>query len=229
MSCGTKAPGTTIALLVLRQTGIRLCAIIALISSLAVTAAVRSTPAKQESHNKARSELIQPGVGVGPLKLGDARATVFTMFPKRGGDQEFPTSCGGDEYNWLDNYGGPGHVFIRFKNGVVSQIDSATRRFRTADGISLDSTPAKIKQRYPTLRAFILERGSDVALGNLPLIYWIDQKRGIAFAFAYYPEKHQRYLYEIIVFEPGSEVCPFDGTNGSPHELPPFSLRAPNH
>lgn len=190
-------------------------------------APVRPILGKQDPGAKARSDAIEPGVGVGPLKLGDASATAFSLFPKKGSDQEFPVSCGSEEYNWLDNDGGPGHIFIRFKNGVVSQIDSATRRFRTADGIGVDSTPLKIRRHYPTLRAFVLTPDSDVALGGLPLIYWIDQKRGIAFAFAYDPEKHQRYLYEIIVFVPGSEVCPFDGTSGSRQELPPYSLKAP--
>jgi len=46
------------------------------------------------------------------------------------------------------------------------------------------------------------------ALGSRPLVFWFDKKKGIAFAFAYDRPHHKRYIYKIIVFEPGKNFCP---------------------
>jgi len=55
-------------------------------------------------------------------------------------------------------------------------------------------------------------------------------EKGIAFAFAYSRTARRRYLGEIIVFKPNSEVCPTDDSTKSPakRELAPYSLEPPD-
>jgi hypothetical protein len=121
--------------------------------------------------------IIDPGLAVGPLKLGDSRDRALELFPKKDEDQEWNDPCG-STIDWVDtsNPNGRGDLFIRLKKGKVFQIESST----------------------PPVPA----------LGDRPLVFWIDRKRGIAFAFAYDPSRRKRYVYKVIVFEPGKDLCP---------------------
>jgi hypothetical protein len=67
------------------------------------------------------------------------------------------------------------------------------------------------------------------ALGDRPLVFWIDKKKGIAFSFAYYPSQHKRYLYKTIVFAPNKNFCPEQETTGSPkwQEISPYAVEPP--
>src|SRR2546423_96575 len=59
--------------------------------------------------------LIEPGLRIGALKLGDTRARALRLFPRKAAsDQEWEDSCG-VTYNWVDIAGkvGRGNVFIR--------------------------------------------------------------------------------------------------------------------
>jgi len=166
---------------------------------------------------------------VGALKLGDTRDRALNLFPfKPNMDQEFSQEpdCG-TELLWVDIKNSKvGNVFVRMRNNVVFQIDSATTRYRTAEGITIRSHPEEVRKRYPHLRSYILSNITSQALGMRPLVYWIDRERGIAFAFAYSLTTRKRYLYEITVFKPNSEVCPMDDSHNSPdkRELAPYSL-----
>jgi hypothetical protein len=173
------------------------------------------------------SVLITPGLSVGPLKLGDTRDKVLTLFPfKRNVDQEFDQKpdCG-TEFNWVDMK--PlGNVFVRMRDNVVFQIDAATSRYRTADGITVGSPPEEVRKHYPGMHSYVLTNITSLAFGDRPIVYWISRKKGIAFGFARSRNGRKRYLYEIIVFKPDSEVCPTDDSTNSPakRELPPYSL-----
>ncbi len=174
--------------------------------------------------------LIEPGSSIGPLKLGDTRERALELFPKKYEDQEWENKCG-TTFNWVDsdNKIRGGNLYIRFKKGTVFQIESATTRFHTAEGITPLDPPEKVASAYRDMRAFALLTPPVAALGDRPLIFWIDKKKGIAFAFAYYPAQHKRYLYEIIVFVPNKTFCPQEETTGSPawQEIQPYALEPP--
>ncbi len=187
---------------------------------------------RTQSQGSARPVVIIPGKSVGPLRLGDTRARAFELFPyKPNMDQEWLE--GGDcgtTVNWLDmkKQKMAGNIFIRFREGKVFQIDSGTTSFHTTKGITMNSSPQEIRKQYPRLRAYILSSAFSEAIGGRPLIYWVDSKKGIAFAFAHSRRDQKRYLDWIIVFEPHTEVCPqYPPLEPSDRrELPPYSLEA---
>ncbi len=173
---------------------------------------------------------IEPGASIGPLKLGDTRERALELFPKKDEDQEWNNSCG-TTLDWVDstNPTGRGDVFIRLKKGKVFQIESATTRFHTAEGITTFDHGEKVAAAYKDLRAYTLLSEPDPAHGSRPLVFWIDKKRGIAFVFAYYPKEHKRYVYKIIVFEPNKTFCPEEDTMGSAkwQAIPQYALEPP--
>jgi hypothetical protein len=175
--------------------------------------------------------LIEPGLGVGPLKLGDTRARVLELFPKKFEDQEWGDNCGAT-LNWVDvdNKIRGGSLFIRMKEEKVFQIDSATTRFQTAEGIAPLDPPEKVAHAYKDLHAYTLLTPPAAALGDRPLVFWVDKKKGIAFAFAYYPAKQKRYLYKIIVFVPNKTFCPEgEKTNSTKwQQIDSYSLEPPS-
>jgi hypothetical protein len=174
---------------------------------------------------------IEPGSRVGPLKLGDTRDRALELFPKKDEDQEWEGKCG-TTLNWVDatNPTGRGDLFIRIKKGKVVQIESATTRFHTAEGITTFDHGEKVASAYKDLRAYTMLTSPVPALGDRPLVFWIDKKKGIAFVFAYYPKERKRYLYKIIVFEPNKTFCPDEEeTTGSPkwQPIPAYALEPP--
>jgi hypothetical protein len=175
--------------------------------------------------------LIEPGVSVGPLKLGDSRDRTLQLFPKKDEDQEWEDSCGTALY-WVDadNRSGRGDLTIRLKKDKVFQIESSTTRFHTAEGITTFDPPEKIRAAYKDLAAYTLLTSSTPALGDRPLIFWLDKRNGIAFALAYYPAQHKRYVYKIVVFAPNKTFCPEGKKTDSPtwQEIPPYSLELPS-
>jgi hypothetical protein len=179
--------------------------------------------------------LIEPGARVGALKLGDSRDRALELFPKKSEDQEWDDKCGGSGgtmLDWVDaqNPTGHGDLYIRLnKKGKVFQIESATTRFRTAEGITTFDHADKVAENYKDLRAYTLLSPPVPALGSRPLVYWIDKKNGIAFVFAYYPKERKRYVYKIIVFEPNKTFCPEEETVSSPkwQSIPSYALEPP--
>jgi hypothetical protein len=125
---------------------------------------------------------------------------------------------------------GVGNVLIRFEEGRVSQIESATPRYHTAEGLTFHDPPEEVGRYYKNLRAYVLMSAPIRALGDRPLIFWLDARKGIAFAFAYSEEAQRRNLYKIIVFKPNSKFCPEDETTSSPNwrEIAPYSLEPPD-
>jgi hypothetical protein len=185
----------------------------------------------QSNQTTRQSKLVIAGAQVGPLKLGDSRERALELFPfKKDVDQEFPQPdpCG-TELNWVDSRdpNDGGNVFIHFRGGAVFQIDVADPWFRTPDGISFLSSPEQVRRHHPKLEAWILSgNNGGEALGERPLVYWIDRNAGLAFAFAYSQSERKRYVWETIVFRPGDEICPQDDSTNSSDKrrLAPFSL-----
>lgn len=173
---------------------------------------------------------IDPGLRVGPLKLGDSLDRALELFPKKGEDQQWDDQCG-TTLDWVDaaNPMGRGDVYIRVKKGRVFQIESSTTRFQTAEGITTFESPEKVASNYKGLRAWVLLTPPVPSLGDRPLVFWIDKKKGIAFAFAYDRPHHKRYVYKVIVFEPNKDFCPEQEKTNSPKWQPirPYSVEPP--
>lgn len=183
------------------------------------------------------ANLIVPGRRVGHLQLGDTRQRVLQLFAKKPNvDEEYTyphpeSGCGTiSEIHWLDLELDAAGVFVYLENGHVFQIESATQRFRTAEGITESSSPEEIRRHYPRLRAYqLVHSGADI-VGGRDLIYWVGRDQGIAFEFAYHRRADRRLVYRIIVFEPDTEFLP-RGCVEEPQEwreLLPFSLEPPN-
>jgi hypothetical protein len=194
-------------------------------------AATRAAQAQSDSAPHFSNTIIEPGSSVGPLKLGESRDHALELFPQKPEDQSWDDPCG-STLDWVDttNSMGRGDVFIRLsKKGKIFQIESATTRFHTADGITTFDTPEKVRAAYKDLRAWVLLTPPVPALGDRPLIFWIDKKAGLAFVLAYDPSRHKRYVYKIIVFEPNKEFCPELEKTSSPkwQEIHPYSVEPP--
>ena len=210
-----------------------LFAIAAIPSTLRAIHELRPSLAPQTSADNSSTfveTLIEPGSRVGPLKLGDTRERALELFPQKAEDQEWQDPCG-TTLDWVDatNPMGRGDLWIRLKKGKAFQIDSATTRFHTAEGITTFDPPEKVASAYREMRAYTLLTAPVPALGDRPLVFWIDKKRGIAFSLAYDPSKRKRYVYKIIVFEPNKTFCPELETTGSYkwQEIHPYSVEPP--
>jgi len=164
---------------------------------------------------------IDPGRRVGPLKIGDSLDRALELFPKKDEDQQWDDTCG-TTLDWVDtmNPMGRGDVYIRLRKGKVFQIESSTTRFQTAEGITTFESPEKVASDYKGLRAWVLLTPPAPSLGDRPLVFWIDKKKGIAFAFAYDRPHHKRYVYKVIVFEPNKDFCPEQEKTNSPKWQP---------
>lgn len=176
------------------------------------------------------STVIEPGLGIGPLKISESRDRALEVFPKKAIDQEWEDPCG-STIDWTDNANPLGHgdVFIRLKKGKIYQIESSTSRFHTADDITTFDPPEKVAHAYKDMRAFVLLTAPNPALGSRPLVFWVDKKKGIAFELAYDPSRHKRYVYKIIVFEPNKNFCPEQETINSNkwQSIAPYSVEPP--
>ena len=174
--------------------------------------------------------MIEPGVRVGPLKLGDSRDRALELFPKKDEDQEWEDSCG-TTLDWVDtaNPMGRGDVYIRLKKGKIFQIESTTTRFHTAEDITTFDAPDKVASAYKDMRAYALLTPPTAALGDRPLVFWVDRKKGITFVFAYDPSHRKRYVYKIVIFEPNKEFCPEqEKTNSNKWQsIRPYAVEPP--
>lgn len=198
--------------------------------SLSTGAAHPASPQISEAGPDFTSTTIEPGRSVGPLKLGDSRDRALQLFPKKAEDQEWSDPCG-STIDWVDssNPNGRGDVYIRLKKDKVFQIESATSRFTTAEGITTFDPPEKAATVYRGMRAWVLLTPPVPSLGSRPLVFWIDKKRGIAFALAYDRPRHKRYVYKVIVFEPNKEFCPELEKTSSPkwQSIQPYATEPP--
>ena len=173
---------------------------------------------------------IEPGLSIGPLKLGDTHDRALELFPKKPEDQEWDDQCG-TMIDWVDttNPNGRGDLHIRLKKGKVFQIESSSTRFQTAEGITTFDSPEKVANTYKDLRAWVLLTPPMPALGDRPLVFWMDKKRGIAFALAYDPSRRKRYVYKVIVFGSNKDFCPEQEKTTSPkwQGIKPYSIEPP--
>jgi hypothetical protein len=156
-------------------------------------------------------QLIKPGESVGPLRLGASRDEIVGILVlKPNVDQEYSYGepCPHTAIHWLDLEFEAYGLSVFFKNGKVFQIQAASPRFRTATGITTESSVEDVRRHYPDTRAFVLiNSGADV-VGGKDLVYLVDSMRGIAFEFYYNRRVRKRLVYKVIVFEPRTEFLP---------------------
>jgi hypothetical protein len=193
-----------------------------------VALAVVQSPAQAEPHFT--NTVVEPGLSLGPLKLGDSMERSLEVFPKKPEDQQWDDPCG-TTLDWVDttNPNGRGDVHIRLKKNKVFQIESSSTRFQTADGITTFDSPEKVANAYKDMRAWVLLTPPVASLGDRPLVFWIDKKKGVAFVFAYDPSRRKRYLYKTIVFESNKEFCPEQEKTSSPkwQGIRPYAVEPP--
>jgi hypothetical protein len=176
---------------------------------------------------------INPGVGVGALRLGDTRERALELFPKKPNydaeynyDQRFGP-CAFTEIHWLDSaHLGRWGAFIYIKEEHIFQIAIDTPRYSTPQGITSDSSPDDVRAHYSQLQAYALLHSGTKINGGRDLIYWVDRQKGIAFEFYYDRSVDARRVGRISVFEPGTAFQP-QGCVSPPQEwreLEPFAL-----
>jgi hypothetical protein len=202
----------------------------AIVVATAIVVILTTTAGLCQSGPPFTNTIIEPGQGLGPIKLGDTRDRALELFPKKDEDQQWDDPCG-STIDWVDttNPNGRGDVFIRLKKGKVFQIESSSSRFHTIEGITTFDSPEKVASAYKDLRAWVLLTPPVPALGDRPLVYWMDKKRGVTFVLAYDPPRRKRYLYKIIVFEPNKEFCPEQEKTTSPkwQAIRPYAVEPP--
>ena len=202
--------------------------LLTIVLTATMPAVLHAQPGDDEPHFT--NTLIEPGQGLGPLKLNDSRDKALQLFPKKAIDQEWDDPCG-STIDWVDSTNPIGHgdVFIRLKKGKIFQIESSTTRFQTAERITIFDSPEKVEKAYREMRAGVLLGNLSPALGSRPLVFWFDKKKGIAFALAYDRPHHKRYVYKIIVFEPNKNFCPEQEVinSNSWQNIDPYSQEPP--
>ena len=174
-----------------------------------------SSPTARHRQDMKDQSLIVPGERVGPAKLGETTDRVYKLIEREmgGGKQIEIDSCGG-EFIWEDTESRPqGNLIVGILNSAVFQVESGTPRYHTSEGIKAYDSPSQVRRAYPRgLRAYSSLNPTVEALGGLPLIFWVDWHRGLAFVLASTRGGRSRYLYSIIVFKPGGKFCP-EGQN----------------
>jgi len=135
---------------------------------------------------------------------------VVELLGKKAEDEEYSYGepCPREEMHWLDLQMESNGLFIYLINGRIFQIESATRRYRTVGGITQDSSPEDVRRHYLEVQAAVLSNSGAKVNGGRDLIYWIDQRLGIAFEFYYDRLTQGRRVSKIIVFAPASRFQP---------------------
>jgi hypothetical protein len=175
------------------------------------------------------SSLIEPGLGIGQVRIGESREAVHGALGKpaaadaaMGGKLTEVWRSGpglGRKANGREEeleifFQGPGAGGDQRKPTVVVQIRVTSSYFRTASGISVNSSLAQIKKVYPHSESEedkdweqSLPPGSDKS----PKEGLVDQVAGIAFEFragARANENKPGYCLAIQVFHPGTTPRP---------------------
>jgi hypothetical protein len=173
--------------------------------------------------------LIKPGHSVGLLQLGDTREQVLKVLGEKREEYTHDDPCKYTEMHWYDVERDRNGIFVYLKEGLVFQIEAATPRYHTAEGITEESLPDEVRRNYPQLQSYqLLRSGADI-VGGRDLIYWVNRQNGIAFEFYYNRKVAKRQVSKVIVFEPGSNFAP-GGCVSPPQELrelKPFVLEPP--
>lgn len=182
----------------------------------------------------ASGRLIVPGRSAGPVRLGDGLADLRRMLRRTEPSSLRPylalhdagtgllklNECGKeiDTVSWgvpwpgisgVAAYRAGGRITVYLIGGRVVLISSGVALYHTAHGLTAGSTPQQVQRLWPNLRAYE-DNATSMALNNRPVIYWVSQAKGIAFAFASDGPRMgwTRSLDSIEVFRPGWKFQP---------------------
>jgi hypothetical protein len=153
---------------------------------------------------------IVPGKSVAGISLGATRDSFERSFPKKDGtDEDLPTNgCGIDGYHWVDVDRGATGVYAYTKDGGIVQLSVKTPRFSLADGLKMDATQAAVERAYPHGSGYELLHSNSAVMGGKDLIYWVDEKAGIAFELYWNRKSSRRLVSGIDIFKPGAAYKP---------------------
>jgi hypothetical protein len=152
--------------------------------------------------------LIVPGQKVGSLQLGNTGDQSLKLLGPKKEEYNYDNPCKYSEMHWYDMELDTNGIFVYLKDGKIFQLEAATPRYRTAEGITEESSPDVVRRRFPQLRSYVLlNSGSDI-VGGRDLIYWVDRADGIAFEFYYNRKAKKRRVSKVIIFNPNSEFQP---------------------
>jgi hypothetical protein len=175
------------------------------------------------------SSLIEPGLRVGQVRIGESREEVHRALGKptaedaaMGGrlTEVWRSGLGlGSETNGRKEeleifFQGPGAGGDRRKPTVVVQIRVTSSYFKTASEISVNSSLGQIKKTYPHSESEEdkdWEQSLPPSLDKSPKEGLVDQVAGIAFEFragARANEDKRGYCVAIHVFRPGTTPRP---------------------
>ena len=201
-------------------------------SSLGFPTAIHSQPAQPRRARRHHSGqvVIEPGLSVGPLKLGDSRERALELFPKKDEDQEWENRCG-TTLDWVDssNPTGRGDVLIRLKKGKVFQIESATTRFQTAEGITTFDHADKVAEAYKDLRAYTLLSTPIRRTARVRSSSGSTKRRASPSSSPTIRKNTSAISSRSIVFEPNKTFCPEEEsvTSSKWQSIPAYSLEPP--
>jgi hypothetical protein len=186
---------------------------------------IEPTVVSQESESQ--TALIKPGSGVGVIRLGDSRENLVKVIGGKFEEYSHDSPCKYTEMHWYDLDADRNGLFVYLTGGRVTQIESDSPRYRTAEGISSDASAESVRSKYrDLLQAYILLGSGSKVNGGRDLVYWVDRQNGIAFEFYYNHKAKNRRVSKIIVFEPNTDFQP-EGCLSPPQELRklrPFAL-----
>jgi len=171
------------------------------------------------------SLLIDPGVRIGQVRIGEKLEAVHRVLGKPSAQDAamggkltevwrygFGNKAGGRKAELAVLFQGPGAGGDQRKPTVVAQIRVTSPYFKTASGISVNSSLAEIKKTYPPLQEDQSWEQS-LALGSdkSPKEGFVDRDAGIAFEFragAGANSDQRDYCVAIHVFHPGGSPVP---------------------
>ncbi len=131
------------------------------------------------------SYLIKPGISVGNIAIGESSQTVRRLAGK-------PTSILDDE--GIDQFSG---FTVRYENDRVVEITINSPRYRTAEGISIKSTPEQFLKAYPKskIKCYVEEGSTSVTRGRV-----LDEiEKGIAFDRSIFQRRRREVTITISV------------------------------
>ena len=175
------------------------------------------------------SSLIEPGLRVGQIRIGESREAVHRALGEPGAQDAamggkltevwrsgpgLGTKANGREAELEIFFQGPGAGGNQHKPTVIVQIRVTSSYFRTASGISVNSSLAEIKKIYPHSESEEdkdWEQSLPPSSDKSPKEGLVDQVAGIAFEFRAgardNPDK-RGYCLAIHVFHPGTTPRP---------------------
>lgn len=83
---------------------------------------------------------------------------MIELLGKKDEDEEYTYKepCARTEIHWLDLDTDSNGLFIYLKEGRIFQIEVDTPRYRTAEGITNDSSPEDVRRHYPQVQTYVL-------------------------------------------------------------------------